>query len=702
MKRKQPAKKLKIVPGKSARTKTVLTRSKVSVNENSNVNQLDQLLDKAELHGSKITMPGFVEPMQATRIEEPFNDESFIYEVKFDGYRIIARIENGNVKLFSRSGLDYTSKYPPVAEALSELNFDAIIDGEVVVLDESGNPNFDKLQKYGEGDTIAFYVFDLLWLDGYSMLRAPLVDRKRALGIILENDDVIKISDHFEDGIQLYEAIKSHGLEGIVAKKKNSIYEPGQRVKTWFKIPTEIRQEFVIGGWTESESARSFRSLLFGYFENGKFIYAGHSGGGYKENEMPKILARLKKLEVKKQPFVGTVETDTNTHWVKPEIVAEFKYATTTASGKIRKPAIFLGFREDKKASDVVREISIPLESDTASKSSGKKPVIKTSADSNWPELEKQKITSRTVHTFNGRQVELTNIEKPIWDNFTKAHLLMYYHSVYPFIIPHLKDRPESLHIKHKGIKAKGLYIKDMEGREPGWAEIFTDRRKHPKPGKRDIIDYLVCNDEATLQFIVNLGCIDINPWTSKIISPEKPDYIIIDLDPTIKDEEKFETEWPKVIETAAATREFLKKSKLIGFPKTSGKTGMHIYLPCQGFEFKEARIIAENICDQIHLLVPSNTTREFYKENRGTKLYIDGNQNNYSDTAAAPYSVRPFHQLQISTPLEWKEINDQLDPANFTVQVIVDRLKKKGDLFRGVHEKKIASANSKSLNKFL
>ena len=248
---------------------------------------------------------------------------------------------------------------------------------------------------------------------------------------------------------------------------------------------------------------------------------------------MKEILTRLKKIETTKKPFTNEVESDTKVHWVKPQLVAEIRYATLTAAGKIRKPAIFLGFREDKKAKEVVKELEVPVEAATEPVEIKKQHSITTSKDSNWPELEKEKITSEIAQEFEGKEVRLTNIERPLWGEFTKAHLLMYYHAVCPFLLPHLRDRALSLHIKNKGPLAPGIYIKDMEGREPEWAKIFSVPRKHEKKGKRNVIDYLVCNDEATLQYIVNLGCIDINPWTSTTKSPQHPDYVVIDLDPT-------------------------------------------------------------------------------------------------------------------------------------------------------------------------
>jgi bifunctional non-homologous end joining protein LigD len=652
---------------------------------------ISNLLPEAEdaVHSA---MPEEMEPMQATRIEKPFNDPNFIYEVKWDGYRIVARVQKGKVKLFSRKGLDYTSKYQEIAEALSQLPYNAVIDGEVVVLNKEGKPDFDALQKYRKGDPIVYYVFDLLWLEGYSLLKMSLLHRRRMLEKVIEDNERIKLSASFDDGLALYNQIKDLDLEGIVAKKKNSIYEPGKRVKSWLKIPTEIRQEFVIGGWTESSSGRPFRSILFGYYEGGKLIYAGHAGGGYKEGEMAGILSRIKKLEVSSSPFAGEVETDANTHWVKPELVCEIKYATLTASGKIRKPAIFLGFREDKPAKEVKKEIPvIPAEENEIEQ---QQPVKVSDASSNWPRLLQEKITSRSTFEFEGRKVEVTNIEKRLWKDFTKAHLLMYYHSIYPFIIPYLKDRPLSLHIKPNGPTAPGMYIKDMEGHQPSWAELFTTKRKNKKEGARKVIDYLVCQNEATLQYIVNLGCIDINPWTSRTTSPEHPDYIIIDLDPSDED-------FSKVIETAKAAKQYFDEQRIIAFAKTSGKTGMHLYLPCQRLDFSAARTAAVAICEGIHQLVPSITTTEVNIDKRGDKLFLDYSQNDFADTVAAPYSVRPNKIPTVSTPVEWKEINERLDPSNFTVITILDRLKKKGDLFRGVDLSKNQVLNGRALKKF-
>jgi bifunctional non-homologous end joining protein LigD len=378
-------------------------------------------------------------------------------------------------------------------------------------------------------------------------------------------------------------------------------------------------------------------------------------------------------------------------HFVKPELVANIKFATYTSSGMIRKPAIFLGLREDKKPKQVVEEKPISIEEVEEKKETEKKSF----PGSNWPLLENEKITSEGSVMIDGKKVMLTNVEKELWPGVTKAKLIEYYHSISPYILPYLKDRAESLHIKNIKPTAPGLYIKDMQGKQVEWAKVFSTKRKHPKRGKRKIIDYLVCDDEATLLYMINLGCIDVNPWTSRIDNYLEPDFIIIDLDPSDED-------FQKVIETTLAAKKVFNQLKIKAFVKTSGKTGIHLYIPCEKFTFPQARDIAEEICNHINKLLPEITTTEISVSKRGDKLYIDSNQNDEADTVAAPYSVRPAEQPTVSTPLEWKEVNKKLDPKKFNIDSIADRLKKKGDLFEGVMDEKIRKKNSSSLKELL
>jgi bifunctional non-homologous end joining protein LigD len=642
------------------------------------------------------------EPMLATLIEKPFNDPDWLYEVKWDGFRIISHLSKRNVTLRSRKGENYTKKYLPVVEALQKLNIDAILDGELIAIDPTGKPNFDEVQRWDGFLPLQYYLFDIISLDGKSLIDKPLTARKDILRkIIPEDHDILKFSDSFDDGIALFNQLEALDWEGIIAKRKDSIYQPGKRTKNWLKIPTRKQQEFVVGGWAESTSGRPFRTLIFGYYENNKLVYQGHAGGGFKEKDMPAIFQRLKKLETKKSPFANTdvllKYAETPVHWVKPELVIQVKYATTTRSGMIRKPASFLGFREDKNPKEVVLEKPEKAET-TLAKQANSKPLktknqhlTTTSEASNWPTIESIPITSEDTFNIEGNKMKLTNVEKELWKGVTKADLISYYHHIAPYMLPHLQGRPLSLHIKHIKPTVEGLYIKDIEGRQPSWAEIFNTKRKHKKEGARDEIDYLVCNEEATLLWLVNLGCIDINPWTSHVGNPEQPDYIIIDLDPTDED-------FGKAVTAAMAAQEYFKTHKLKAFPKTSGKTGMHLYIPCRNIDFPLARAIAEHICNEIHQLAPKITTTSVSINSRGNKLYLDPNQNDYADTVAAPYSVRPHKLPTVSTPLEWKEIKPGLDPHAFTMAAVQKRLEKKGDLFAGALDEKVAVLNSKKI----
>jgi len=305
-------------------------------------------------------MPSKVAPMLCTLVREVPELPGYLYEMKWDGYRIVAFKDGKRVRLNSRSGLDYSAKYPLVVEAIAGLGHDVVLDGEVVVFDKTGSPDFDTLQKYnGLHTPISYCVFDILWLDGHDLKELPLTERKKLLHMLVENHPVFRFSESFEDGPTLYKQVLDRNLEGIVAKRKDSAYQEDARNNDWLKVPTRKRQEFIIGGWAESDKSRAFKSLLFGAYKDGKLEWIGRSGGGYKDKEMLGILKKLKALEIKESPFINKV-LDTKgavTHWVKPELVANFEFATWTKSGRIRKPATFLGFRLDKDPLQVVREI---------------------------------------------------------------------------------------------------------------------------------------------------------------------------------------------------------------------------------------------------------------------------------------------------------------------------------------------------------
>ncbi len=461
-------------------------------------NQLHTLNLQAHLNKTpKTKMPRRISPMLCTLTKQVPSNSDYVYEIKWDGYRISSYVNGRTVRMDSRKGLDYTNKYPLVQRALKALKHKMVIDGEMIVPDANGLPDFGAIQNYnGQKTPIVYYLFDILWLDGHDLRGLPLTERKQILSAIIGEQDVLKLSESFDDGHALYDQMINMHLEGIVAKKKDSAYVEGDRGYNWLKIPTRKRQEFVIGGWAESEKSRAFRSLLFGAYNNGKLEWIGRSGGGYKEKEMHGILRKLKELEIKETPFVNHVlDTKGATiHWVKPKLVANFEFAAWTESGRIRKPATFLGFRSDKKARQVVREVPKSFEQleveeeqenvDELNQAKKKTKSTNTKAineESNWRALDAIIIKEQETIQIGDCEVRVHDVGRMVWRDIPKAQLIQYYHSIAKLILPHLKDRPLSLHIKPQGATAPGLYIKDMEGREPECAEVFSDQTTSPK-----------------------------------------------------------------------------------------------------------------------------------------------------------------------------------------------------------------------------
>lgn len=641
-------------------------------------------------------------------------------------YRINAFVKKGKVRLDSRGGLNYTERYPLIVDALKALKADVVLDGEMVVFDEDEKPDFNRVQLYnGHKNPISYFVFDILYCNGYDLKKLPLTTRKTILKELVEGSELIKFSESFDDGEGLYELMMQKQWEGIVAKKKESEYIENDRSYNWLKFPVKKKDELIIGGWAESDKARSFRSILFGAYHKGKLTWLGRSGGGFKEKEMPGILKQLKKYETHKSPFVNKV-LDTKgaiIHWVKPQLVAWFEYSEMTESGRIRKPATWKGFREDKDPKDVsiplveksnetiVNEIADVLPAtrkQPKKKTARKQKSVYLNKDSGWQKVdEEQKGADWQEFEMQHCTVPVHNLERELWEGVPKGKLLIYYSEMADHILPYLKDRPQSLNLKLTHAGGPRTFIKDMENRQPPCAHIFTDKRRVKKEGKRAQIDYLVCNNPETLIYLVDLGCVDVNTWASRTKEIEQPDYLWLDLDPTIEkglkgkalinaEKKGFE----KAIQVAMAARKVLQKHKLTGFIKTSGKTGLHIYIPCSGFTFGEARRISYKIADEIHKLLPEISTREESIDLRGDKVYIDAGQNDYADTLAAPYSVRPYHQPLVSTPLEWKEVKKGLDRYSFNMETIQARLEKKGDLWKMLGDEKLIISNNKSLSK--
>ncbi len=606
-------------------------------------------------------MPRNIKPMLATLTNESFNDDDWFFEIKLDGYRAVAEIENNNVELYSRNLNSFNKLFSPIVESLKMINHQLILDGEVVVVDEEGKSNFQLLQNYqktGKGK-LAYFVFDMLYADGHDLRILPLLQRKKLLKKILPEIPNVIYSDHIiGEGVEFFKIAGQKELEGIVAKYKESRYQTGKRSKEWLKIKTKLRQEAVIGGFTKPKGSRkNFGALVLGVYEGKNLRYIGHTGGGFKDIELKDLYDKLKPLERKTSPFKEEPKTNTPVTWVKPELICEVTFSEWTGEGIMRHP-IYLGLRKDKDPKQVVEE---KADEEMQPKKGNKKPKKKS-----------DKEVSIQKHNL-----KLTNLDKVYWpdEGYTKGDLIEYYKSVSKLILPYLKNRPESLLRHPNGINSKGFFQKDMDSLPPDWVDT---KKIYSESNDKDI-NYFLCNDEASLIYLANLGCIEINPWFSRVGSLTNPDYTVIDLDPE-------DISFDKVVETALAVKKVLDKAGAKSFIKTSGATGMHIYIPLGAkYDFDVAKDFAHLIGTIVNNEIPDFTSLERSPSKRQKKVYLDYLQNRKGQTLAAPYSVRPRPKAPVSTPLKWEEVKVGLDPTQFTIKTIHKRLDKTGDLFEGI-----------------
>jgi len=637
-----------------------------------------------------------ITPMLATLVDEPFSDAGWEYEVKWDGYRALAFINKEEAELRSRNKKSFNEKFYPVYEAIKEWDINAIIDGEIVVVDKNGKSDFGSLQNWrSEADgELLFYVFDILWLDGKNLTGFPLTERKAILQSVVPKEGMIRIGYSIEaDGIAFFEAATELGLEGIIAKRSDSTYFPGARSKDWLKIKINKRQEVVVAGYTKNEnSPKLFSSLLLGVYEGDDFVYVGKVGTGFKDKQQREMLALFKPLETTKSPFSETPDYNKPSRfrpnppkaeatWLKPSIVCEVSFAEVTSDGVFRHPS-FEGLRADKKAKDVVRELEKPVEEAIKEDKKGQKEkvskrdeIIQPSSGSDRKTLLNPKEETQ-VRKVNGNELKFSNLGKIFWkeEKITKRDLINYYYQVAPYILPYLENRPMSLNRFPNGIEGKSFYQKDVTGKAPGWVETF------PYSSNDQDRNYMVCTDEASLLYMVNLGCIDINPWNSRVASADSPDWCVIDLDPDTGN--TFE----QVITTAQTIKQILDSAGIPGYCKTSGSTGIHIYIPLGAkYSYDQSQLFAKWIATQAQEQLPDFTSIERMTKKRKGELYIDYLQNRPKATLAAPYAVRPKPGATVSMPLHWHEVEKGLQLRDFTIFNAIERLEKEGDLFKPV-----------------
>jgi bifunctional non-homologous end joining protein LigD len=665
----------------------------------------------------KAKVPVSVKPMKATLVNEPFDEPGWLFEVKWDGYRAIANIAKDEVSLISRNNLPF-EKYYPINDALRGWGMNAVLDGELLVLNEKGISDFGAMQNWrSEADgNLVFYIFDILWYEGKNLMGLPLRERLGVLSSILPTDNEhIRQSKAFEvNGVDFFAAAEKAGLEGIIAKKADSVYTSDLRSKEWLKVKVQRRQEVVIAGFTKNEgTGKSFSALLLGVYDaKGELQFVGKVGTGFSDKLQKEMMAQFKPLISDKSPFDYEVDVDKPTRfrpkrmgakptWLKPELVCEVGFAEVTSDGVFRQ-ASFKGMRTDKKAKDVLLEMPADTEETVAGdllvevsaadkvvcKSAGKSVVRETVAGKAVADLklapvkntERKTLLNPTedtqVKTVCGHSLKFNHVTKLYWpeDKITKGQMLNYYYKVGEYIMPYLKDRPMSLNRFPGGIHGQSFYQKNVTDKAPDWAKTFdhvTDEGKVTK--------YLVGTDEASLLWMNSLGCIEINPWFSRAETPDNPDYCVIDLDP---DKHTYD----QVVVAARITRDILDAIDVPSYPKTSGSTGMHIYIPLAGeYTYQQSQLFANIIVKLVHKQIPDFTSLERSIAARNGKMYLDFLQNRPGATIAGPYSLRPKPGATVSMPLSWDEVKPGLTIQHFNIHNALDRLKETGDLFQGV-----------------
>jgi bifunctional non-homologous end joining protein LigD len=590
-------------------------------------------------------------PMLATLADELPAGGDWLYEVKWDGYRALGYVRGGEARLVSRNENDLTARFPEVAKALAKAarSPECVVDGEVCALDERGRPSFSAMQQGKQGTPLVYAVFDVLEIDGVPVLDLPLTERRERLEQLLDlRQRTVQISGFFEDGEGLLEAAVEQGLEGVMAKRPQSRYAEGKRTRDWLKIKTHGREEFVICGWTKGQGKREgrFGALVLGTYRGDELHWVGNCGTGFTERDIDALLAKLEPLRTGASPFPVVPKMPKvrkgDVTWVEPKLVCEVRFAEWTHDGHLRAPS-FQGLRDDKPARAVHRE--------------------------------------QPVEKREGR-VKLSNLDKVFWpdEGITKGDLLDYYRAVAPAILPHLRDRPFTMRRYPDGAFGKAFFQKDAPKHMPEWIPTFRAHvSTRDSPPRKKWIEAPIVNDEDALLWMVNMGCIDMNVWYSRVEKPDRPDFVLFDLDPSP------DVGFKETIQVALLVKEALDALGLESFAKTSSADGMHVLVPVERrYTFDDTREFSEIVAGAIARTNRGLATTEWSKARRRGVL-IDSNQNGEGKTIASVYSVRPRAGAPVSTPLRWDEVHDGLDPSSFTMEVVLERVRAHGDLFAGV-----------------
>jgi len=585
-------------------------------------------------------------PMLATLTDALPSGPDWLFEVKWDGYRALGYVRAGDARLVSRNGNDLTGRFPGVARALALAvrSPECVVDGEVCALDEEGRPSFSAMQQ-GRPDTpIVYEVFDVLEIDGEPVVDRSLSERRERLEQLLDlRDRTVQLSGAFDDGEALYAAAVEQHLEGVMAKRVSSRYAEGRRTRDWLKIKTHGEQEFVVVGYTKGEGrrARSFGSLVLAVNESGTLRWVGNVGTGFTEKTIAELLDTLEPLRVDDSPLAVVPKMakvrKSDVVWVRPTLVAEVKFAEWTHDGHLRAP-VYLGLRDDKAA----------------------------------PEVRAERPS----------RVKLSNLDKVFWpdEGITKGDLIDYYRAVAPFIVRHLRGRPFTMRRYPDGAFGKAFFQKDAPSHMPEWIPRFrVEVSTRNTPRTKRWIEAPVVDDEDALIWMANMGCIDMNTWYSRVDRPDRPDFVLFDLDPSA------DVGFAETVQVAQLVKEALDALGLVSFPKTSSAEGMHVLVPVERrYTFDDTREFSEVVAGAIARAHYGLATTQWSKSKRRGVL-IDANQNGEGKTIASVYSVRPRAGAPVSTPLRWEEVDGNLDPSAFTMDAVLERVRTQGDLFEGV-----------------
>ncbi len=602
------------------------------------------------------TGKGFT-PMMAKLESKVFDNEDWIYERKLDGYRAIG-YTGKKAKLISRNGIDFSHKYQTVLDAIKKIGDEAVLDGELVIEGKGGRSSFQDIQQY-EGDkkglVLKYYVFDLLSLKGHDLRGLELFKRKELLKALIVpiNSKVIIYNDHIAGkGSELFKKAQKEGWEGIIGKDIHSYYNSGKRTDRWLKFKLQNSQEAIICGYTAPTGSRKhFGALVLGINEGNKIRYIGNCGTGFNETSIKELYQQMHPLETSERPFAEKVHQRTKVTWIKPELVCEVWYSEWTGDKHLRHP-VYKGLRTDKDKKKVIMETP-----------------------------EKQSADEELI-SIGKAQLKATHLNKVFWpeEGITKGELLHYYRDMAEWIVPYLKDKPISMRRQPNGIGDPGFFQKDTDVNHlPKWVK---SEPLHSESNDKNI-NYIIGKDAATLLYMVNLGCIEINPWLSSYKKPENPDFVVIDIDP-------HDVPFTEAVQVALKTKEVFDRMKLDVFIKTSGSKGLHIYCYLGAkYDYDFVKMFAEYVAKLVNHELPDITSIERSPAKRPKKTYVDFLQNRRGQTIACPYSVRPKPGATVSAPLHWSEVNDDLKLSNFTIHNMSERVKKIDDPWKDLTKNK-------------